>query len=190
VIYSFPIWRDELKKMRSELLISWEILECLNELEIPNEGSKATSARFKLQFNAQNQFMKGFFLSAFAMRKIDEAASHPWPAGMTLSRKHDRQIDKRLSDFSFDTPVGEEETLANGKKVLSPVESKSTSGRKITNLAIHSVALRFFDQPFDEAGFWIQSDIKPYKKDRAKFLFIELSLYSEMLDNFIRDPQE
>ena len=176
--------------MRSELLTSWESLECLNELEIPSGEIKATSAKCKLQFNAQNQFMKSFFLSAFAMRKMDEAADRFWPAGKMRSIKHDREIEKRLKDFSFDRYIGEEETLADGGIKTPPVGIESNDGQYIINLAIHSVALRFFDPPFDEPGFWIQTDFKPNKNDRAKFLFVEMSQYSVMLDNFIRDPQE
>ncbi|WP_162891626.1 hypothetical protein [Profundibacter amoris] len=176
--------------MRAELISSWGILECLKALENPDEGWRASSARHKLQFNANQQFMKAFFLSAFSMRKMDEAANHPWPAGKTLERKHDRQLDKRLKDFNFDTYVGKEETLKNGSKEFSIEDDQSKDGREITNLSIHSAALRFFDQPFDEAGFWIQSDRVPEKQDKTKFVFVEFEQYCEMLDCFIQEPQE
>lgn len=190
MIYSFPIWREELKRMRTEFTSSWDILQCLKALENPNEELSASVARHKLQLDAHQQFMKAFFLSAFSMRKMDEAANHPWPVGKTLGRKHDRQLNKCLSGFSFDTYVGEEKTLANGNKEISTTNGLSNDGRQITNLAIHSAALRFFDQPFDEAGFWIQSDRVPEKQDKTKFLFVELEQYSEMLDSFIQEPQE
>ncbi len=190
MIYSFPIWREELKRMRAELISCWDILECLKALENPNEGLSASAARHKLQFDADQKFMKAFFLSAFSMRKMDEAANQPWPAGKTLGRRHDRQLDKRLKDFDFDTYVGKEETLSNGNKKLSPKSVQSKNGREITNLSIHSAALRFFDQPFDEAGFWIQSDRVPEKQDKTKFVFVEFEQYCEMLDCFIQEPQE
>jgi len=190
VIYSFPIWREELKRLRIELISSWETLECLKDIEAINEKCRATAARYKLEFNADQQFMKAFFLSAFSMRKMDEAANFPWPVGKTQGKKHDRQLNKRLKDFNFDTYVGKETSLGNGSKEISIESDQSKNGREITNLAIHSAALRFFDQPSDEAGFWIQSDKVPEKRDDTMFLFVELEQYSEMLDSFIREPKE
>jgi hypothetical protein len=187
VIYAFNIWRAELDRYAADISSS---IDNLNAARIMEEDCKSLKVRAeisKLHFKANDLLFKSFFLAAFAMRKMDDAAKTPFPANKMPATKVDRQLNKPLSEFSFDWYIGRE-VEKDGTRSISVDHSENIDGRKLTNLAIHSESMRDFSPPDTDPGFWIRSDKYPQKSDDKIYMFVDLSEFSDMLDDFRKSP--
>ena len=187
MIYAFRSWRVELDRLANDLRTTIDHLNNLERLKPEKAGILKQAAFGSLVFEYHDSLLKSFLLSALILRKMDDAAKYPFPAGKMKASKLDRQLAKRLKDYSFESYVGAEE--GGDQKSVRIIEGRQYSGRDVSNLAIHSEEMRLFDFPYDEQnGFWIRSDERPDKDNSKLFWFLNLDDYLPMLDDFRHDP--
>jgi len=188
LIYAFRTWRMELNRLSDNISAAAADLKSISSLGPEKHSINKESARIQLLNGAYDRLFMAFLTSSFIMRKMDDAAKYPFPAGKMLASKTDRQLKKRLCKYQFESVVGEE-TGESGSRTISPESAVTYDGRQVTNLAMHSEEMRLHPPPVSgQEGFWIRSDKKPIKSDSSKYWFLDLEDFSQMLNDFKDDP--
>ena len=178
----------ELNRLSDEMTAAAADLKSISRLEPEKHSIKNGSAWIHLYKGAYDRLFMAFLTSSFIMRKMDDAAKCPFPAGEMRASKTDRQLKKRLCEYQFESVVGEEKE-ESGSRTISSESPVTYNGREVTNLAMHSEEMRLLSPPVcGDEGFWIRSDRMPIKKEPSKYWFLDLEDFSQMLSDFKYDP--
>lgn len=182
MILSFKPWREELRQHLALFQdLDWGLLQAHSMVDLWNCDSNEFARREEACF----QFEKVLFISAFILRKMNEAHGYaPWePSGHDPN--HDRCLPYTLQSRTLSLHLGKEYD-PNDNSCLE-VEKIGTSALRVVEAILHSKGVFWRRPPKDQLGFWLNSDRQPNNEGNS-FWFVAIDQYSSLLRDFSQSP--